>query len=585
MNRTTAIIIGIALVIGQVAGYYFFGGESAEKKESTNQNAEKEQTWTCSMHPQIRQNEPGDCPICGMDLIPLDETNSGSQLVFEMTKEAIQLANIQTTRIDSSYSGGEAISLNGKIEANETKVSNLVSHLAGRIEALHLSFVGEKVNKGQRIATVYSPQLITTQRELLEAKKLEKTQPKLFEAVWQKLKYWKLEDSQIENILNSGKVLETFDIYSEYSGYVEKRNVAVGDYLKPGTVLFQVKNLNTVWVIFEAYESHLPAISVGQPVEFTSPATGNKKYTSVISYVDPEIDIKSRVAGIRAEVDSDNERLKPGMFVTGKIVPGAAVNRGIMVPKSAVLWTGERSVVYLKVPGTEIPSFEFREVSIAGTLGKHYMVTDGLAFGDEVVTNGAFVIDASAQLNNQASMMNRLVGNSSTPNHEDEIAFTGIVPREFNTQYAEAIYSYLKIKDLLVSADGPGAQEESGNLEKQLEAIDMKLLTGDAHMYWMDLLESFKTHLRLMQSAKNLESVRDEFANISELMINASKAYGVNTDLFIQHCPMALDNAGANWLSLDQEIRNPYFGDKMLKCGEVAGTILMNSKTNDFDSP
>ena len=153
------------------------------------------------MHPQIKQNEPGDCPLCGMDLIPLEENTSNDPLVLEMTNEAVKLANIQTSIVgETAGQSGKTIRLSGKVQPDERLASSQVAHVPGRIEKLFVSFTGEQVNKGQKIATLYSPELITAQRELLEALKLQTLNPELVEAARNKLRYWKIENATIDTM-------------------------------------------------------------------------------------------------------------------------------------------------------------------------------------------------------------------------------------------------------------------------------------------------------------------------------------------------------------------------------------------------
>ncbi len=423
MEKKNIIIASVAIIIGLMLGYFIFGAgtnASTEHFDGDGHNHTKEVTaegetiWTCSMHPQIRQPEPGNCPICGMTLIPADNASNSNPLILEMTEDAVKLSQIQTTII-----GGEAIhseettnmlKLSGKIQANETTTASIVSHIPGRIEKLFVNFTGEKVRRGQKIATIYSPNLITAQKELIEAYKVKDVNPSLFEATKNKLKFWKITDQQIDEILNENKVKEYFNIYADHSGVVTKRKVSVGDHLMEGGVLFEIQNFNSLWVVFDAYESDLPKINLGDWIEFTTPAVPNKTFKGKISFIDPVINPKTRAARVRVDINNSKNLLKPEMFVDGTLQTNLNQNdqnTQLIIPKTAILWTGERSVVYVKVPDMEIPSFEFREITLGENLGQYFVVTKGLKAGEEIVTNGAFVIDAAAQLNSQTSMMNR----------------------------------------------------------------------------------------------------------------------------------------------------------------------------------
>ena len=230
------------LVIGVFLGWLLFAGSNSnETANEHNHTADANEIWTCSMHPQIRKNEPGACPICGMDLIPLDENSSGNPFVLEMSEEAVKISQIQTTLVGGSNFQNSELELSVKIEVNETNSASLVTHIPGRIEKLYVSYTGEKVNKGQKIASIYSPTLITAQKELLEAQKIKGSQPQLFEATKNKLKYWKITESQIQEILSQEEVIETFNIYAAYSGVVMREKYRLVTTSKRGMYFLRSK--------------------------------------------------------------------------------------------------------------------------------------------------------------------------------------------------------------------------------------------------------------------------------------------------------------------------------------------------------
>lgn len=206
--------IGGILVLGFLIGWLIFGGNNAAQlieDGHEHTEAEENQIWTCSMHPQIRQNGPGDCPICGMELIPA--VNAGGESdnpgTFQMSENAMKLANVSTMRVGKS-AAARTLRLNGKVELNETNTVTQASHIPGRIESLNVNFTGEQVRRGQSLATIYSPELVTAQEELLQAAGIRESQPELFEAAKEKLRNWRIGENQINQILNSGRPLERF---------------------------------------------------------------------------------------------------------------------------------------------------------------------------------------------------------------------------------------------------------------------------------------------------------------------------------------------------------------------------------------
>ncbi|MCM4162225.1 efflux RND transporter periplasmic adaptor subunit [Arenibacter sp. A80] len=412
------IYFGI-LALGFLIGRLFFGNSSNNETEHNhNEVAEHSQMWTCSMHPQIMQAEPGDCPICGMDLIPAEAGVDGLTAdQFKLTPNAMGLANIQTTVVGNGTTENNTVKLSGKIVENEEANVVQVSYFSGRIERLNVSFTGEEIRKGQLLATIYSPELYAAQQELITAVTLKESQPALYEAVRNKLKLWKLTEIQINKIETSGKVLENFPVYATVSGTVTEKLVAQGDYIKQGQPLLKIANLTTVWANFDVYENQIDLFKRGQEVIARTNAYPNQEFIGTVDFIDPVLNTKTRTVKLRVVLNNKEAIFKPGMFVEGKIEDSSSEKKhSLNIPSTAVLWTGERSVVYLKSSPDE-PVFEMREVKLGKTIGENYEVLNGLDMDDEIVTNGTFTIDAAAQLQGKKSMMNKESGKTLT-SHE-----------------------------------------------------------------------------------------------------------------------------------------------------------------------
>jgi Cu(I)/Ag(I) efflux system membrane fusion protein len=403
--------LGLVAIVGLFIGWLFFHstGKVEEKKELITRD-NPSAVWTCSMHPQIRMPAPGKCPICGMDLIPLIHSNvSVDPEAIQFTPEAAQLANVLTSVVTSQKPVKE-VRLYGKVQADERLLQSQVAHIPGRIEQLMVNFTGETVKKGQTLAVIYSPELVTAQQELLEAAKTKDTQPGIYEAAREKLQLWKLTDSQISNIEGSGSVQTKFEIVSNTSGIVTARRVNNGDH-----VLYDIADLSSLWVMFDAYESDLPFLNVGDNLDFTVQAMPGKSYSGRIIFIDPVLDPVNRVSKVRVEISNPSGRLKPEMFATGIVQANLGDFRNkLVIPRSAVLWTGKRSIVYVKQAGTSEPIFKMREIELGPMLGSSYIVEDGLMEGEEIVTQGTFSVDAAAQLEGKPSMMNPSGGTESS---------------------------------------------------------------------------------------------------------------------------------------------------------------------------
>lgn len=404
---------GLILLVGLLLGWLIFGSSGKKDNQDGHKHESSEkQIWTCSMHPQIKQDKPGKCPICAMDLIPLKTASSESDSAIDpnsiqMSEEAIALANIQTTVVGKGNSN-KSIELYGSIQPDERFSQTQSSYVGGRIERLLVNFVGESIRQGQTIATIYSPELLNAQQELIEANKLVASQPYLLQAARQKLRYLNMPEDQILRIEKSGKVSPVLEVKSNTSGILVEKNVSQGDYVNQGTVMFKVANLSQVWAMFDAYESDLPFVKVGQQLSFTLKALPGKTFSGKISFIDPIVDKTTRTAKVRIVIPNPGLLLKPEMYATATVTSSLKeYKEGMVIPKSAILWTGKRSIVYVKQQGTTSPVFKLREVELGPSLGDAFVVLSGLKEGEEIVTNGVFSVDASAQLEGKPSMMGR----------------------------------------------------------------------------------------------------------------------------------------------------------------------------------
>ena len=400
------------LAIGLLLGFVFFSN-SSKKEAHQHTEAGKDEVYTCSMHPQIKQDKPGKCPICGMDLTPLKSTsNSKSNIdpnAVMMSEEAIALANIQTEVVGTGKTNKE-IRLFGKIKPSERSQQAQSAYVNGRVERLYINSIGDVVHKGQTVALIYSPELYTASQELIAALSYPDLQRKklVVDAAIEKLKLLNVSQGEINSMIKSGKASPYAAIKANVSGTVISKNVEQGSYVKQGEVLLQIANLGSVWAVFEAYETDLPFIKVGQTVQFTAEGAPGTTFSGRISFVEPVLNAQTRTAGVRVEVSNAKGVFKPEMLISGVITANLnKYSEDIVVPKSAVLWTGKRSIVYVKDESNGHPMFTLREVTLGPTLPDGYIVTEGLADGEEIVTNGVFAIDASAQLDGKPSMMNR----------------------------------------------------------------------------------------------------------------------------------------------------------------------------------
>lgn len=595
MNNKWILIIAF-LLVGVFIGSRMGSSNAADTdSEIANGGEEKDQIWTCSMHPQIQENGPGQCPLCGMDLIPMDNDLNAEGMPDEvpMSDAAMKLADIQTYKVKLEKPEKE-IRLLGRVKPDERLMYSQTVHFPGRIERLYINFTGEKVYKGQKLATIYSTELVTAQKELFEVLKTEATSPYLVEAARNKLKQWKFSDEQITALEKSGKVQNNIDILSDHSGYVMMRMVSRGDYFKEGDVLFEITDLSKIWVLFEAYENDLPWIRLGDDLDIELKSVPGELFKGKVKFIDPFIDSKTRVAYVRVELPNGKGNLKPDMFADGIITSKLPIQEDvILVPKSAVLWTGKRAVVYVKVQNREHNTFIYREIILGEDAGDFYIVKNGLEDGEIIASNGVFKIDASAQLAGKKSMMNPSGGKSSTGGHagmdmggddaaDDSKGESMVmidkkkISSKFKTQLGDVVASYLTLKDKMAD-DNSNIKTDIKSIHDALKKVDMGLVLGDAHNAWMKALKSMNKELKSMSKSISIDEQRILFLALSKSLSDVAKQLGVkmkgNKTVYLEFCPMADNNKGGYWLSAEKQIKNPYFGKAMSKCGEVKGEI------------
>jgi len=524
------------------------------------------------MHPQIRQGEPGDCPICGMELIPLaTQEQENASLAINMSPTAMQLAHVQTAVVGEG-NAVKTIAVNGKVQPDERRLFTQTAHIPGRIEQLMVNFTGEYVRQGQVMAYIYSPELVTAQQELLQAQQFQAAQPALFNAARNKLRNWKLTDRQIDALLAEGTPREKFPVLANVSGYITQKMVNPGDYLQAGEPVYEIADLSQVWVMLDVYETDLSWVNPGDTVSYRIQSLPGQTFRGSISYLAPVIDPDTRVAQARIEVDNPEQLLKPQMFVSGTIQASrAASNEALLIPRSAVLWTGKRSVVYVKNSSDQEVSFIMREVTLGPSLQDQYMVEAGLQQGEEIVVNGTFSVDAAAQLAGKPSMMQAT--RAPEPSVNGSVALSEEL--ELSESAKAALFplyqDYFALKNALAQDDLPLARKAAKHFNATLAQINGSTLEEAVQAQWEQYAPVMTGKL---SSQDDLEALRLTFITVSEAMISLSQVLDpLEQTLYVLHCPMANADQGARWLSREEAIANPYYGASMLRCGSVVATI------------
>jgi len=629
------LIIIVAFVIGYAVRGFIVSvpPDAGHNHVSDAGQSEAPKWWPCSMHPQIRQPKQGKCPICLMDLIPVtSEAGDIGERQISFSQAAIKLMEVETTAVERKFVDAE-IRMVGKVDYDETRVKNITAWVPGRIDRLYVDFTGITVSKGDHMVDLYSPELISAQAELLQALKaagnvrtatselMTRTALATLEASREKLRLLGLGDEQIGKIESSGKPVTHITIYSPMGGVVIHKNAAEGLYVNTGTPIYQVADLSHLWVKLDAYESDLAWIRYGQNVEFAAEAYQGEVFKGKISFIDPVLNDKTRTIKLRMNVDNADGRLKPGMFVRATVRSGVAVGGRIMdpdmagkwicpmhpavvkteaascdicgmdlvtteslgyvvdtpneaplvIPASAPLITGIRAVVYVRLPDKEKPTFEGRQVTLGPRAGEHYLVKEGLAEGELVVTKGNFKIDSALQIQAKPSMM------SAESGHNDEIIE---VSNEFRVQIRAVVEKYLSLHEALAGDDMGLAVTAAKSAIESLSQVDMSLLSGEPHNVWMARNTGMNKALDAIQKAADINAARKAFETLSNELIAVVVQFGIpeSQQLYRIHCPMSFNNKGADWLQADKDVRNPYFGASMLNCGEIVKTISAITK-------
>jgi Cu(I)/Ag(I) efflux system membrane fusion protein len=626
--KKTLVTVGISLLTGFTLGYFVFrqsGGEghdhSGDSSQATNGGdsaVAADDVWTCSMHPQVKAPKPGLCPICAMDLIPLSAMGGGDgERSFLMSEAAKALAGITTVEVVRENPEAE-LQLYGKIVYDETSMRSVAARFPARIDRLFVDYTGIRVGKGDHLAVVYSPDLLSAQTELLTAKKFGNANAT--EVARDKLRLWGFSDDQISDIESSGEASDQLEIDAPVSGIVTHKNVNEGDYVETGTPFFRIADLEEVWVMLDAYESDTPWLRFGQDVSFTTESIPGKTFEGKVSFISPELDPATRTVSVRVNVSNEENLLKPGMFVSGIVkatVAGAGrvldpslagkwispmhpeiVKDGpgqcdvcgmdlvpaeelgyvaatdqqkapMVIPTSAVLHTGKRSIVYVELPDKEQPTYEGRGILIGPRAGDRYIVEAGLKPGEKVVAEGGFVIDSALQIQAKKSMM--LPGDEEG----DRLFPSAPASDEFLTAIDDLLDSYFAIQTALADDSFAAAQTATEQLGKKLAEMPVETIPPASQQVWSDLAKQLTANVGAIRSEKAIAPVRAQFQKTSALADELVRRFGTaHLPVYEHHCPMAFDDTGASWLQPNEDLLNPYFGSEMLMCGSVRGQIV-----------
>ena len=428
--------------------------QKTQAKEENKSKNEEKQLWTCGMHPEVLLDHPGQCPKCGMDLVPVKQESKQTEATGEKDKSERKIlywqAPMDPTEIydhpgkskmgmdlipvyEDQVSGGAGVKIDpavvqnmgvrttvvnreeftntlrtvGYVDYDEEQIFEVSVRFSGWVEKLYTDYTGERVRKGQVLLEIYSPELVTTQKEYLLAlenyrqlkdspfEQIRRGAEKLLKATRQRLENWNIPESEIRKLEKTGQVRKTLTIESPANGFVIRKNVIEGQFVKEGTSLFRIADLSTIWVQVSLYEDEAAHVQPGDPADMSLEYLPGKTFSGRINYVYPFVEQKTKVVRVRLEFPNPDELLKPGMYAHVTLQT-TRIPDAIVVPVEAIIRSGERNLVFIK---KDRGRFEPRKV-VLGLENREGLiqVLSGLRPGEEIVTSAQFLLDSESRL-------------------------------------------------------------------------------------------------------------------------------------------------------------------------------------------
>ncbi|MCK6526477.1 efflux RND transporter periplasmic adaptor subunit [Myxococcota bacterium] len=401
------LLVGIAFRDALVAWFTGAGAEGAGSPGAPaasapgHAHAEGEIShYTCPMHPSVRQDGPGQCPLCGMDLVPVYEADvaSGTVSIDAQRRQQIGVRTEAVGRREASID----VRAVGRIAYDRAGIVEISPKVGGWVRDLRVNEVGQAVSAGQVLFTLYSPEVYAAQRELSAALASQRAAvgtsaegrvDALVEAARTRLRLWDLPASHVQALAEGGPPAEAIPVVAPAAGHVVELDVVEGAAVEPGARLYRIVRLDRIWVEADVYERDLPLVKVGQEATVTLPDLPGSRLTGQVGLVRPFLDPATRTARVRISLPNPGLELKPEMFVDVAL----RVPRGerLVVPDSAVVYAGPRRLVFLDLGDGRLQP---REVEVGPKVGDAYEVLSGLEEGDVVVTSANFLVAAESRL-------------------------------------------------------------------------------------------------------------------------------------------------------------------------------------------
>lgn len=503
-NKTAVWLVVLAVVVtGQWLIHRNMAGSTAVVPADADITAAAESRessedfyYTCGMHPDIHESEPGNCPICEMKLVKKSVSGAGNPSQVAIDPVTVQNMGVRSVAVEKR-SFNKIIRAAGIITYDERRIETISSKVSGWVENIHADFTGMTVRKGDPLLTLYSPELVSTQEDYLQALKYnsgmaqasfafaEKQSDELLKSSEKRLKLWDVSDDQIRELKESGIVQKSLTISSPVSGILIHREVDPGSRIGKDMHLFRIADITKVWAVADIYEFEAPFVKVGQDVEMSLSYHPGETFTGKVAHVYPYLNNKTRTVRIRAEFDNPGQKLKPDMYNEMRV--NAAGDDVIAVPVSAVIRSGQRNVVVIDLGEGK---FEPREVILGREFGDYYEISDGLDAGEAVVTSAQFLIDSESRMREaqmkmtDAEMVQEKVKEVVTLIGSGEMKYTCPMPED------------------MVFASAAGGCEECGMKLKEMNADEKAQLERLLKNHETERFDSFEDYKRARESGE-----------------------------------------------------------------------------------
>src|SRR5258708_504411 len=567
--------------------------------------------WTCTMHPSVHSKDPGKCPICSMDLVPVMKkvsnettakgnsggmTDNGSNSMGSMTMPSpneeygksteftVPVARQQQIGVTYATVTKRPIQLSirsvGMLEADTSKMFDYVARVDGYVQELKVNSPGQQVSQGQPLITIYSPDLRSTEQELVNilndrdrSGASRASNDQLIDATKRRLKLWNVSDQEIADLEKNRKPSDQLVLRSPFDGVVNEVMGRPGMNLKMGDKLVSVLDLSNLWVWAEFYENEIGLLKRGQQIDVSLPAFPNQTFQGEIAVINPNIDAAKRTARVRIDIPNAKAQLRPGMYANVEVKINGG--EGLTIPVQAALPTGERMLVFLdRGQGKLLP----RYVQVGRSFntfdgqqqGSYYQVVSGLQEGDRIVASANFLIDAESQV--QGALKDwggeepagTPAMTEKPPNQSSSSSFNAVIK--------PVLDSYKRLHELLAANKFSQVAAEAETLRKEVHPL-LAIDSSAKPEQYKDLVD--KLHGSADQfTPNNIDQARIEFGQLSADLIAFLREFMPQLDdpLYTIKCPM-WNKSPAVWLQDTTVVKNPFLGPDMPACGTVQETL------------